>query len=124
MGGKETPGKPLGVGESGPTNDAISGVKGRAVSNDNLSMSVAGIGSSGASPTSQQQIQISPSTGVVVQNMPNASTVPEFLYQLTRMLTDNNRDTIEWSHGKCKCFFKLDLAARPLLEYFDHERAL
>ena len=28
------------------------------------------------------------------------NTVPEFLYQLTKMLTDNNRDTIEWSNGE------------------------
>jgi hypothetical protein len=28
------------------------------------------------------------------------NTVPEFLYQLTKLLTDDNRDAIEWSHGK------------------------
>jgi hypothetical protein len=27
------------------------------------------------------------------------SAVPEFLYQLSKMLTDNNRDIIEWNHG-------------------------
>ena len=31
--------------------------------------------------------------------LPNTNTVPEFLYQLTKMLTDNNRDIIEWSNG-------------------------
>ena len=46
-------------------------------------------------------VQISPSTGVVVPSaIPSSNTVPEFLYQLTKMLTDNNRDIIEWSNGK------------------------
>jgi hypothetical protein len=50
---------------------------------------------------SHNQVHISPSTGVVVPStIPNSSTVPEFLYQLTKMLTDNNRDIIEWSNGK------------------------
>jgi len=50
---------------------------------------------------SHNQVHISPSTGVVVPPIiPNSSTVPEFLYQLTKMLTDNNRDIIEWSNGK------------------------
>ena len=29
----------------------------------------------------------------------NNTSVPEFLYQLTKMLTENNNDVIEWSHG-------------------------
>ena len=29
-----------------------------------------------------------------------SNTVPEFLYQLTKLLTDDNRDAIEWSRGK------------------------
>jgi hypothetical protein len=29
----------------------------------------------------------------------NNNSVPEFLYQLTKMLTENNNDVIEWSHG-------------------------
>ena len=45
-------------------------------------------------------MQISPSTGVLITATPNTNTVPEFLYQLTKMLTDNNRDIIEWSNGK------------------------
>ena len=31
---------------------------------------------------------------------PPTSSVPEFLYQLTKMLTDDNREKIEWSNGK------------------------
>ncbi len=51
--------------------------------------------------TSQTHVQIQPSTGVIVEtSMPTTNTVPEFLYQLTKMLTDNNRDIIEWSKGE------------------------
>jgi hypothetical protein len=31
--------------------------------------------------------------------IPTHNTVAEFLYQLTKMLTDNNREVIEWSNG-------------------------
>ena len=50
--------------------------------------------------TGSGAMQISPSTGVLLSSAPNSNTVPEFLYQLTKMLTDNNRDIIEWSNGK------------------------
>lgn len=42
----------------------------------------------------------SPATGVVIPSVASSNAVPEFLYQLTKMLTDNNRDIIEWSSGK------------------------
>ena len=50
--------------------------------------------------TGTGSLQITSSTGVLVASTPNTNTVPEFLYQLTKMLTDNNRDIIEWSNGK------------------------
>jgi hypothetical protein len=31
------------------------------------------------------------------------NSIPEFLYQLTKMLTDDNREIIEWSKGKIRC---------------------
>lgn len=40
-----------------------------------------------------------------------ANTIPEFLYQLTKLLTDDNRDAIEWNYGKTSdaCFvYKLE----------------
>jgi hypothetical protein len=37
-------------------------------------------------------------TSATVSTLNNTS-VPEFLYQLTKMLTENNNDVIEWSHG-------------------------
>ena len=49
----------------------------------------------------QNQLHASPRNGVIVPSSgPNTSTAPEFLYQLTKMLTDNNRDIIEWSNGE------------------------
>jgi hypothetical protein len=51
----------------------------------------------------ESQLHLSPSTGVVVPtSVASANTVPEFLYQLTKMLSDSNREVIEWSHGEYK----------------------
>ena len=36
----------------------------------------------------------------ITNNAPISTTVPEFLYQLTKMLTDNNKEVIEWANGK------------------------
>jgi hypothetical protein len=48
----------------------------------------------------QATMRLSPTTRVVVPAAPTVNTVPEFLCSLTKMLTDNNRDIIEWSNGK------------------------
>jgi hypothetical protein len=51
----------------------------------------------------ERQLHLLPSTGVVVPTpMLRANNVPEFLYQLTKMLSDSNREVIEWSHGESK----------------------
>jgi len=40
-------------------------------------------------------------SSVLLAGSPQAGgSVPEFLYQLTKMLTDDNRDIIEWSDGR------------------------
>jgi hypothetical protein len=39
------------------------------------------------------------SSGMIGLAQPAGGAVPEFLYQLTKMLTDNNREVIEWSNG-------------------------
>jgi transcription initiation factor TFIID subunit TAF12 len=79
-----------------------------AVTSSIASLAVIPVQSSGIIATGSMQI-IPPSTGGVVMasavtnsNTANANTVPEFLYQLTKMLTDNNRDIIEWSNCKCE----------------------
>jgi hypothetical protein len=35
-----------------------------------------------------------------VQSKAAVTSTPEFLFQLTKMLTDDNSDIIEWSKGK------------------------
>jgi hypothetical protein len=61
-----------------------------------------GTGASVQSRASKEPNLVPSSMALVNTN--NASTlnntsVPEFLYQLTKMLTENNNDVIEWSHG-------------------------
>mmetsp|Transcript_17174 Transcript_17174/g.37569 ORF Transcript_17174/g.37569 Transcript_17174/m.37569 type:complete len:513 (-) Transcript_17174:390-1928(-) len=67
-------------------------------------------------------VQISPSTGVLITATPNTNTVPEFLYQLTKMLTDNNRDIIEWSNGKIEVHSPHKLESHVLNRYFRHSK--
>lgn len=70
-------------------------------------------------------MQISPSTGVVVTAStpaPNTNTVPEFLYQLTKMLTDDNRDIIEWSNSKIEVHSPHKLESHVLSRYFRHSK--
>jgi len=43
---------------------------------------------------------ILPSAGLAVPSAPANNTVPEFLYQLTKMLTGGHNDIIEWSNGR------------------------
>lgn len=38
--------------------------------------------------------------GAASEEQAVANTIPEFLYQLTKLLTDDNRDAIEWNYGK------------------------
>lgn len=52
----------------------------------------------------------------------NSNTVPEFLYQLTKMLTDNNREVIEWSNAKIEVHNPHRLASEILHKYFRHSK--
>mmetsp|Transcript_23619 Transcript_23619/g.55963 ORF Transcript_23619/g.55963 Transcript_23619/m.55963 type:complete len:462 (-) Transcript_23619:546-1931(-) len=78
--------------------------------------------SSNSSGTGTGSLQISSSTGVLVASTPNTNTVPEFLYQLTKMLTDNNRDIIEWSNGKIEVHSPHKLETHVLNRYFRHSK--
>mmetsp|Transcript_16758 Transcript_16758/g.40855 ORF Transcript_16758/g.40855 Transcript_16758/m.40855 type:complete len:402 (-) Transcript_16758:215-1420(-) len=64
----------------------------------------------------------SPSTGVVIPSVASPNAVPEFLYQLTKMLTDNNRDIIEWSTGKIEVHNPHKLQSHVLNRYFRHSK--
>merc|ERR1712238_541783 len=50
------------------------------------------------------------------------TTVPEFLYQLTKMLSDDNRTIIEWSNGKIAVHNPHKLASDVLHRYFRHSK--
>ena len=64
-----------------------------------------------------------PSAGV-----PSAGTnqphhpVAEFLYQLTKMLTDDNNEIIEWVEGRIKVHFPERLESEVLHKYFRHSK--
>lgn len=71
----------------------------------------------------QNQVHISPSIAVIATStLPSTNTVPEFLYQLSKMLTDNNRDTIEWSNGKIEVHNPHKLQTNVLNRYFRHSK--
>ena len=53
---------------------------------------------------------------------PANSSVAEFLYQLTKMLTDDNREVIEWSNKKIEVHNPHKLASDVLHKYFRHSK--
>jgi len=48
--------------------------------------------------------------------------VAEFLYQLTKMLTDDNNEIIEWVEGRIKVHFPERLESEVLHKYFRHSK--
>ena len=44
--------------------------------------------------------------------------IAEFLYQLTKMLTDDNVEVIEWSDGRIRVHYPERLEAEVLHKYF------
>jgi len=48
--------------------------------------------------------------------------VAEFLYQLTKMLTDDNNEIIEWVDGRIKVHFPERLESEVLHKYFRHSK--
>jgi len=53
---------------------------------------------------------------------PNDAPVAEFLYQLTKMLTDNNNQVIEWTNGRIVVHDPPRLASDILSKYFRHSK--
>lgn len=48
--------------------------------------------------------------------------IAEFLYQLTKMLTDDNNEIVEWADGRIKVHFPERLEAEVLHKYFRHSK--
>eukprot|EP00814_Leptocylindrus_danicus_P007078 CAMPEP_0116038082 /NCGR_PEP_ID=MMETSP0321-20121206/22531_1 /TAXON_ID=163516 /ORGANISM="Leptocylindrus danicus var. danicus, Strain B650" /LENGTH=471 /DNA_ID=CAMNT_0003516597 /DNA_START=346 /DNA_END=1761 /DNA_ORIENTATION=- len=55
-------------------------------------------------------------------SMNNGNTVAEFLYQLTKMLTDDNKEIIEWVNGRIEVHDPPRLASDVLHKYFRHSK--
>jgi len=77
---------------------------------------------SASTPTSA--LPSSQSSAGVASAGPNQPHHPvaEFLYQLTKMLTDDNNEIIEWVEGRIKVHFPERLESEVLHKYFRHSK--
>lgn len=65
----------------------------------------------------------SPNPAATTTTVTTHGSAPEFLYQLTKMLSDNtNRDTIEWSNGRIEVHSPHRLETQVLNKYFRHSK--
>lgn len=71
---------------------------------------------------SKTPLPILPSAGLAVSAAPANNTVPEFLYQLTKMLTGGHNDIIEWSNGRIEVHNPHKLESTVLQKYFRHSK--
>eukprot|EP00544_Gedaniella_sp_CCMP2646_P015033 CAMPEP_0202485252 /NCGR_PEP_ID=MMETSP1361-20130828/4135_1 /ASSEMBLY_ACC=CAM_ASM_000849 /TAXON_ID=210615 /ORGANISM="Staurosira complex sp., Strain CCMP2646" /LENGTH=433 /DNA_ID=CAMNT_0049114105 /DNA_START=236 /DNA_END=1537 /DNA_ORIENTATION=+ len=55
-------------------------------------------------------------------SQPNSNNVAEFLFQLSKMLTDDNKEIIEWSKGQIKVHDPYRLQSEVLHNYFRHSK--
>jgi len=79
-------------------------------------------GSAGDGSTSHGHSYLPIVRNKIVNSAPISTTVPEFLYQLTKMLTDNNKEVIEWANGKIDVHNPHKLASDVLHKYFRHSK--
>jgi len=70
-----------------------------------------------AAPISQNAM-----TDEAVAQIVSNTSVPEFLYQLTKMLTDEHREIIEWSNAKIEVHNPHRLESEVLNKYFRHSK--
>ncbi|CAB9519600.1 stress transcription factor A [Seminavis robusta] len=71
---------------------------------------------------SKNPLPILPSAGLAVPAAPANNTVPEFLYQLTKMLTGGHNEIIEWSNGRIEVHNPHKLESAVLQKYFRHSK--
>ena len=83
-----------------------------------LSQAPASVSASAQGPSS------GPSSAGMASAGPNQPHHPvaEFLYQLTKMLTDDNNEIIEWVEGRIKVHFPERLESEVLHKYFRHSK--
>jgi hypothetical protein len=73
-------------------------------------------------PQSQQMTTSSTISDEAVAQIVSNTSVPEFLYQLTKMLTDDHREIIEWSNAKIEVHNPHRLESEVLNKYFRHSK--
>jgi len=73
-------------------------------------------------PQSQQMSTSSTISDEAVAQIVSNTSVPEFLYQLTKMLTDDHREIIEWSNAKIEVHNPHRLESEVLNKYFRHSK--
>ena len=61
-------------------------------------------------------------SGFAGEDRSQSQPVAEFLYQLTKMLTDDNNEIIEWSDGRIKVHYPERLEGEVLHKYFRHSK--
>lgn len=74
-----------------------------------------------STPASAPSAQSSAGVASAGPNQPH-HPVAEFLYQLTKMLTDDNNEIIEWVEGRIKVHFPERLESEVLHKYFRHSK--
>ena len=72
-------------------------------------------------PVSNPSAPAAPPSAPGGPNQPH-HPVAEFLYQLTKMLTDDNNEIIEWVDGRIKVHFPERLETEVLHKYFRHSK--
>jgi len=77
---------------------------------------------SGITPMTIDNSASNPISDEAVAQIVSNSSVPEFLYQLTKMLTDDHRDIIEWSNAKIEVHNPHRLESEVLNKYFRHSK--
>eukprot|EP00542_Grammatophora_oceanica_P022765 CAMPEP_0194027156 /NCGR_PEP_ID=MMETSP0009_2-20130614/1358_1 /TAXON_ID=210454 /ORGANISM="Grammatophora oceanica, Strain CCMP 410" /LENGTH=647 /DNA_ID=CAMNT_0038666117 /DNA_START=112 /DNA_END=2055 /DNA_ORIENTATION=- len=75
-----------------------------------------------AAPAVQQQAGAGPSSPDNGANGTPHHPIAEFLYQLTKMLTDDNNEIIEWVNGRIKVHHPERLEGEVLHKYFRHSK--
>ena len=73
-------------------------------------------------PQSQHMTTSSTISDEAVAQIVSNTSVPEFLYQLTKMLTDDHREIIEWSNAKIEVHNPHRLESEVLNKYFRHSK--
>jgi HSF-type DNA-binding len=110
-----------------PFNDNVQGSINQSVNNPLAAQSpavrtLAVVPSAAPVPIVPSNTVVTSVVGVPSKLAPANNSVAEFLYQLTKMLTDDNKEVIEWSNSKIEVHNPYKLASEVLPKYFRHSK--